>query len=312
MSDQTQNQQAQAPAKKTIMDRQNQVKDRILEIIAQNEAEGGHYPKDYSAANALNGAWLYLIMAKDKDDKPVLEVCSPDSVMKSLLKMLSNGLSVLKDQCYLIAYAGELSCDISYHGKELMAKRAGLIHITASAIYEGDDFSFEVNSETGTKKILEHKQTLESIANGTKIKGAYAVAKYEDGRVETTIMTKEQIHMAWNQRKGNGLTKAHQNFPDEMACKTVRNRALKHIIKTSDDRNMVKMTGNENVIEKPKQNYENIEFQEAEEVKTNQLDSPKENPLDKLAKKEQEAELVQNSKQAESKGQQMEMPDFAR
>ena len=272
----------QMPAKKTIMDRQNHVKDRILEIIQQNEAEGGHYPKDYSAANALNGAWLYLTMAKDKDGKPVLEVCSPESVMKALLKMLSNGLSVIKDQCYLIAYAGELSCDISYHGKELMAKRAGVLSVVASAIYEKDEFSFEVDNEKGTKRILEHKQTLESIGDGTKIKGAYAVVKFDDGRVETTIMTKEQIHKAWNQRKGKDLTPAHQNFADEMACKTVRNRALKHVIKTSDDSNMVSMVKNSpQAISHQEANSESLDFEEAEVVKPT-LEAPKENPVKDL------------------------------
>lgn len=283
MSEQTQN--TQAPAKKSIMDKQNEVKSRIMEIIQQNEAEGGHYPADYSAANALNGAWLYLTMAKDKDNNPVLQVCSPESVMKSLLKMLSNGLSVLKDQCYLIPYNGELSCDISTFGKELMAKRAGLLHIHSAAIYEKDDFAFEVDNETGLKKVIKHKQSLETIGDGTKIKGAYAVAKYADGRVETTIMTKEQIHAAWNQRKGNGLTAAHQKFTDEMARKTVQNRALKHVIKTSNDSNMVKMN---RTIEAPKPKYESVEFQDAEEVKPGQLESPKDNPMDNILKEQAE------------------------
>lgn len=277
----------QVPARKNIMDTQNRVKERLLEIIQQNEAEGGHYPENYSAANALNGAWLYLTMAKDKDNNPVLEVCSPDSVMKSLLKMLSSGVSVLKDQCYLIAYGGELSCDISRFGKELMARRAGVVKTISRAIYEKDDFSFEVDNETGITNILSHKSTLESIGDGTKIKGAWCKVTLEDGATQTTIMTKEQIHMAWNQRKGNGLTPAHQKFTDEMACKTVTNRALKPFIKTSDDSNMVKMDS-KNQIQKPQEaNSQRMDFDQHEEVKPNQLDSPKENPLDKLAKKQQ-------------------------
>ena len=233
----TENQTPATDSKKTMVQRQEAVKQKVLEIIRETEKTGeGQFPKNYSPINALNSAWLILSEAVDKDNNPVLQVCSPASVGQSLLKMLTNGLSVAKDQCYFIAYGGKLECSISYHGKELMAKRAGgVVNVTASAIYEGDEFAFEVDNETGIKKIKKHEMTLDSIGDGTKIKGAYAVVDYEDGKREVTIMTKSQILMAWNQRKGNGLTPAHQKFTDEMACKTVRNRALKHAASTSDD-----------------------------------------------------------------------------
>jgi recombination protein RecT len=279
----------QAPvkdAKKELAVRQEKVKEKVLSIIKQTQEGGeGQFPKNYSPVNALNSAWLYLSEAVDKDSHPVLTVCTPASVGQALLKMLTNGLSVIKDQCHFIAYGGKLECSISYHGKELIAKRAGGVkNVSASAIYEGDEFSFEVDAETGNKRITQHKQTLESIGDGTKIKGAYCTVDYNDGRRELTIMTKPQIHAAWNQRKGNGLTPAHTKFPDEMACKTVRNRALKHAASTSDDAHLfdddnddseTTAKAGQNSEAKYKANSVSMDFDEHEEISSKPTAEPK-------------------------------------
>ncbi|HAZ26893.1 MAG TPA: recombinase RecT, partial [Algoriphagus sp.] len=214
-------------------------------------------------------------------------------------------------QCYFIAYGGKLQCDISYHGKELMAKRAGgVLKVTASAIYETDEFEFEVDADTGIKKIKNHKMTLDSIGDGTKIKGAYAVVDYVDGRKEVTIMTKAQILNAWNQRKGNGLTAAHTKFTDEMACKTVRNRALKHAASTSDDAHLFEdMDENEvktPVATGPKAESQSFDFDDHEEVES-KLEAPKENPIENLSK-EKEAEKQAASPKPQAKAEQMEAP----
>lgn len=317
MSADPNNPTGQAPeSKKTILQRQETVKDNILAFIQTAEADGKlQFPKNYSAINALNSAWLYLKEAQDSDKRPVLEVCSPASVAQSLMKMLTNGLSVIKDQCYFIAYAGKLDCSISYHGKELMAKRSGgVVRVFANAIYEKDEFTFEVDNETGIKKITSHTQDLTTIGDGTKIKGAYAIVVFEDGRRELTIMTKDQILMAWNQRKGNGLTPAHQKFTDEMACKTVRNRGLKHATSTSDDASLFdddddkKDEKNPDNQIKSKANIESLDFDEHTDVTA--LPVPVENPItDLLEKKSMQAEPVQAAKQAVN-GTATARPDF--
>lgn len=309
-----------ATEKQEIMARQEKVKDNILAFVQTAEADGKlQFPKNYSAINALNSAWLYLKELVDKDNKPALEVCSPASVAQSLMKMLTNGLSVIKDQCYFIPYGGKLQCDISYHGKELMAKRAGgVLKVSASAIYQTDEFEFEVDSETGIKKIIKHKMTLESIGDGTKIKGAYAVVDYVDGRKEVTIMTNAQILNAWNQRKGNGLTPAHTKFTDEMACKTVRNRALKHAASTSDDahlfEDMDENDSKETVPVKSKVVAEPLDFDEHEEVATT-IEAPKENPIEQLkgskqAEPVQAGQLFDQASKAPANGQKTESAPF--
>lgn len=49
------------------------------------------------------------------------------------------------------------------------------------------------------------------------------------------IMSIEQIKDSWNQGAMKGNSPAHKNFPDQMAMKTVINRACKPLIRTSND-----------------------------------------------------------------------------
>lgn len=71
---------------------------------------------------------------------------------------------------------------------------------------------------------------------GTKdLKGAYAICEMEDGTFDVEIMNMIQIRDAWNQGPMKGNSPAHKNFPDQMACKTVINRACKLLIRSSDD-----------------------------------------------------------------------------
>lgn len=193
-------------------------------------------PKDYNVGNALKSAYLVLLETEDKDKKPVLQSCTQESIANSLLKMVVWGLSPLKKQCYFVAYGNKLKCSPDYTGNIALAKRyADLKNIKSNAIHEGDIFEFEVDVETGRKKILKHKQTLDSIGS-KNILGAYAIYEMNDGSFDTEIMNITQIKDAWNQGPMKGGSPAHKNFPDRMARKTVINRACDALIRSSDDK----------------------------------------------------------------------------
>lgn len=224
-TNQTQNQAALTEVKKDIS---TQV---LAKIEAFQSAGELKLPKDFNVENALKSA--YIILSDPKNN--VLAKCDKSSVAEALLKMVVYGVSPIKKQCYFIPYGEKLECSISYAGNIAIAKRYGnLKSIKANAIFQDDVFEFEVDSTTGRRKIITHKQSLDSVGSN-KIKGAYAVYELNDGTIDVEVMNINQIQAAWGQGGSKGGSPAHKNFADQMAIKTVINRACKLLISSSDD-----------------------------------------------------------------------------
>lgn len=220
----------------TATDVQVMKKDLSAQVLARVDEfqRGGELrlPKDYSPENALKSAYIVLTETP-KGQASLLSKCSKESVANALLKMVVWGLTPLKKQCYFIPYGDKLECVPDYSGNIAMAKRyGGLKSIKANAVFDGDKFVYEVG-EDGRRRLKEHTQTLESI-NGNVV-GAYAVYTLEDGTTDMEVMSMQMIRNAWAQGGAKGNGPAHKNFADQMACKTVINRACKLIIRGSDD-----------------------------------------------------------------------------
>ena len=211
---------------------------QVLAKVDQFQQAGElRLPEDYSAENALKSAYLILSEQKvgGQNGRPVLEACTKPSIANALLKMVVWGLSPMKKQCDFIPYGDKLECSIEYTGNIALAKRfGGLKDIKSRAVFEGDDFVFEVDPETGRNKLIKHAQTLQSMAS-KKVIGAYSILEMNDGTRDMEIMSMEQIRDSWNQGAMKGNSPAHKNFPDQMAIKTVINRACKPLIRTSND-----------------------------------------------------------------------------
>ena len=194
---------------------------------------GLSFPEDYNVANSLMGAYLILKETEDKNHKPILESCSQASIANSLMDMATLGLSVQKKQGYFIAYGGKCQFQRSYFGNITIARRFGLKDIHAEVIYEGDNFVYHI--EDGNKILDKHEQSITNIDND-KIIGAYAVIIMQDGTKMLEVMNMKQIKQSWQQgygyKEGSGT---HSKFADQMAKKTVINRALKQIINTHGD-----------------------------------------------------------------------------
>lgn len=211
------------------------IADTVLARIKLFEETGTlNIPKNYSAPNNLRVAWLIILETRDASKRPVLEVCTKESVANALLKMIIQGLNPAKHQCSFIAYGNQLTMQREYNGSIAIAKRdAGLKNIWGNAIYKDDVFKYTIDPKTGIKTIVEHEQKIENMDGD--VKGAYAVKEYNDGSLEVEIMPMSQIRAAWRQGPTKGESPAHKNFPDQMAIKTVMNRALKIDINSSDD-----------------------------------------------------------------------------
>lgn len=235
MDTQTKNQEAQTTTVPTaaVVVKKDVVDGVLAKVTAFKESGELKIPKDYSPENALKSAWLILQEAVDRNNKPVLQVCTKESIANALLKMVVLGLSPLKKQGDFIPYGTSLTFQEEYTGNIALAKRYGnLKSIKANAIFKGDEFVFEVGID-GRKRILKHEQKLEHI--GGEVVGAYAVTELTDGTIDTEIMSISQIKNAWNQGAMKGGSPAHKNFSDQMAIKTVINRACKPLIRGSND-----------------------------------------------------------------------------
>lgn len=221
--------QQPAITEKNIVDN---VSNRVSAMMNAGEIK---LPENYSVENALKSAYLQLVDQLNKDNKPVLESCTQPSIANALLKMVVQGLSVAKNQCYFIPYGDKLTFQRSYNGSIALAKRvAGVVKIPAFVIYEGDKFEMSMDLDSGTVVVTEHQPSFENIDN-KKITGAYAIMFFKDGSKKFEIMTIAEIEQAWKQGATKGGSPAHLNFRQEMAKKTVISRACKEPIATSDD-----------------------------------------------------------------------------
>jgi recombination protein RecT len=205
---------------------------KVQEFVSRGEL---HLPPNYSVENAMKSAWLILQNTFDKDKRPVLQVCTKDSIANALLDMAVQGLNPAKKQGYFIAYGRQLTFQRSYFGTMAVTKRvAGAKDIFAEIVYKGDEFEYTIHR--GNKVITKHVQRIENV-DPDNIVAAYCTIVFDDDRQFTDIMTWQEIQKAWSKSKMNpekeGST--HKEFAQEMARKTVINRACKRYLNSSDD-----------------------------------------------------------------------------
>lgn len=316
MSEQKNNQQQQNSALEIV---KKDISAQVLARVDLFQKSGElRIPKDYSPENALKSAYLVLTDPRNN----LLAKCNKESVANALLKMVVWGLSPLKKQCDFIPYGDKLECTPEYTGNIIMAKRyGGLKWIRANAIFEGDTFEFAVDAETGRKKIVKHEQTLDSIGSKT-LKGAYAVYELNDGTTDVEVMSMTQIKDAWNQGAMKGNSPAHKNFPDQMAMKTVINRACKMLIRSSDDSVLYSEdeTNEVNPVQREIEENANVETISFEDVTDVNSAPESSNESEKETKQsewvpapEDQAEMKQSEQSKDVKpksGQQQSMPGW--
>lgn len=208
----------------------NAVETRINELQKKDAIQ---FPPSYSPQNALLSAMLLLQGAQDRNNRPVLTECSKESIQNSLLDMVIQGLSPAKNQGYFIAYGKKLKFMRSYFGSMAVAKRmANIKEISAELVYKSDVFEFDIVD--GKRVITKHTTKLDSLDE--EFVAVYCIILFNDETKYTEIMTKKQVMVSWSKAK---TTNVQKEFPDQMAKRTVINRACKYFINTSDDSDLL-------------------------------------------------------------------------
>lgn len=210
---------------------QKDITDQVTQKVAAMQKDGLALPPSYSPANALKSAFFAMTNAPGGN---LLEKCTKESIANALLDMTIQGLSPAKTQCYFVPYGQTLKLTRSYFGTMAVVKRLnGVKNIWANVIYKGDDFEIEID-ETGHEKLVKHGTSFANRDN--EMIGAYAIIENNEGEQFLTTMTKKEIDMSWSKAKTKNVQK---DFPQEMAKRTVINRAAKAFINTSDDSDLL-------------------------------------------------------------------------
>lgn len=163
---------------------------------------------------------------------PALASCSPESFLGAIMQCAqlgiepSNGLG----HAYLIPFGNgkdrqgrpNVQLIVGYRGMIDLARRSGqIISISARAVYENDEFSYEY----GLHEDLKHKPS-DGIDAGA-LTHVYAVARLHGGGVQFEVMSRKQIELARAHSKAkNGPWFDHY---EEMAKKTVIRRLFKYL-----------------------------------------------------------------------------------
>lgn len=272
---------------------QKDITDQVSNRISQLQDDGLALPKDYNPQNALKAAWFKLQQTKDRSNRPALQVCTRSSIANALLDMVTQGLSPAKTQCYFIVYGNEVQLQRSYFGTIAAVKRLSSVKdIDAQVVHQGDEFAISAD-ELGRIKVTKFVPKFENLDK--PIKGAFAFIELADGRVDYTVMTQKQIQTSWGQSRQHNV---QQKFGDEMAKRTVINRAAKMYINTSDDSDL--LTGSINTVTAN-------EYEDEPERKDVTPETPK-STADKLVQgfKKEQAQIHEEEKQAAEKAPEQE------
>ncbi len=205
---------------------QKDITDAVNAKVSQMQNEGLVVAPNYAPANALKSAFFAMTNSPSGN---LLEKCSKESIANALLDMVVQGLSPAKTQCYFIPYGSTLKMTRSYFGTMKVVKQLSNVKdIWAEVVFEGD--VLKIRNDNGRKVLESHETNWTNQDNA--IIGAYCIIEKVDGERILTVMTKKEIDRSWQQSKNKSVQNA---FPQEMAKRTVINRAAKQFFNTSDD-----------------------------------------------------------------------------
>lgn len=151
---------------------------------------------------------------------PGLLACKQESLLGALMLSAQLGLEpgTPLGHAYLVPFGQECTFIVGYKGYLELARRSGQIaSIYAEAVFEGDDFSWEL----GLSRDIKHRPLAANRTDYAKLTHVYAVAKLRDKDADPifVVLTRDQIEAtrSRSRAKNNGPWKTD---PIPMALKT--------------------------------------------------------------------------------------------
>lgn len=205
------------------------VEEKALAKIQAYMELGMTIPEGFSPANSLKKA-RFMLNDMKVGGKPVLEVCTEESVMQALLESVAKGLDFSESQIYFIPRNNQMTTMESVYGRIVRAKRASKYYKPiVGYVHEGDIFDFGIDVNTGYTKIIEHKTSVENLDK--PFIAAYAYVTDNDGNTDVFVMTRKEWLKSWT-KSSNGASVA-KDFERDMIYRTIIKKSTKSLVNSN-------------------------------------------------------------------------------
>lgn len=185
----------------------------------------------YNVQSEVYSALMKIAQTKDRNGRLALDVCTKDSICVALKDLVILGLSITKDQGYFIAYGNQLLLQKSYFGNLYVFKRLfPNLQPTVNVAFEGDDISYLHDDIYDFDYIKVNKAEIENRDKPIRCAYGSIVDMDRERKIHGCVMTWKEIKACWSHGKS---TNVQNEFPQEMAKRTLLNRMLKIFIKSS-------------------------------------------------------------------------------
>lgn len=282
--------------KKTELAKSSLVEEIALSKINQYVELGMVLQEGFNPTNSLKKARMMLNDMKVQG-KPVLEVCTKESVIQCLIDSCCKGLDYSEMQVYFIPRANIMTNLESVYGRIARAKRASRYYKpVVQYVHEGDDFQIGVDVTNGKTIIKKHETSLDNLDK--PIVAAYTFVTDDNNDTEIYIMTKKEWLKSWS-KSSNGAAVA-KDFERDMIFRTIIKKSTKSLVNAnikavgglpiSDDDDDVPLAGDAPTVVENEANHSVTDFVEAEEV-TEVLAPQTENEPKPEVKNEEEADF---------------------
>ena len=220
--------------------KKNNIEELALTKIKEYQDLGLVLPEGFNPANSLKKA-RFILNDMKVSGKPVLEVCTKESIIQCLLESVTKGLSYDSSQIYFIPRGNQMTNMESVYGRIVRAKRASKNYRpVVGYVYEGDEFEIGHNLENGEVFIKKHESKLENLDK--PIIAAYTYVTDNDGHTNVFIMTKREWLTSWK-KSPNGCVVAKE-FEKDMIFRTIIKKSTKALV-NSVTTNIVTASDNE-------------------------------------------------------------------
>ena len=282
--------------KKTELAKSSLVEEIALSKINQYVELGMVLPENFNPTNSLKKARMMLNDMKIQG-KPVLEVCTKESVIQCLIDSCCKGLDYSEMQVYFIPRNNIMTNLESVYGRIARAKRASRYYKPiVQYVHEGDDFQIGVDVTNGKTIIKKHETSLDNLDK--PIVAAYTFVTDDNNDTEIYIMTKKEWLKSWS-KSSNGAAVA-KDFERDMIFRTIIKKSTKSLVNAnikaigglpiSDDDDDVPLAGDAPTVVESTTNPSVTDFVEAEEVSEVPEPQPTNEPKPEV-KNEEEAEF---------------------